>query len=569
MIILQKSFLSGMDLLSDDSQVADDGYVWLVNARTRYGYAQPNKKTVKLENAPVGLKQGIIALNNVLLLFVAGKAYYKIDGNDFWTQIQNFQLDPLVRQVYSQAIPASVFNFVRKLNVSIHVPVIALPDFKVAGTPAGVLVQDGINQPWLIEYDSVNQIFLARVTKNYNDWANVSIAANDREYVPIGLNMMFFNQALYIVAPDKKSCYRSITGRPLDFMVNVDPDGNKLPSELLGGAATVSFAMDFDDITCIQTIDIPDTFVYGTPTTTRLVTADYTTTIFSEPTYRESAIIKPGIVNQYSFSESLGDYVQISADGVKSFNAVKQLKFKGANDIFSKEISRLLHDERTNKQIKQRFCNIINFQNYLLCSLDTYWGNIVAVFDTLIDKWVALDITEAVRIKQYAIVETLTEDKLYGINETDEVFFIFGSTDNEVPYLRGKANVPQQTNIEHKTLYFRPMFNGGTIDGEAVLRVYTDDQENYSEYSRVPLNVQLGGVRFPVIPPVIPSTEQRIENPSFSITKGLTGKKLWFTFAWTNDSKLVEFMLSTSEQQADASLRQKEKTYETTYGTPD
>src|SRR6267142_72310 len=199
--ILQKSFQTGLNLLTADTNIAQDGYVWAINARNRYGYLEPRKMDELIAGAPT--------------------------------------------------------------------------DFKVSGTPQCIVVQDGINQPQLITYDTENQLFTSRVSKNYNDWQNTSTNANDREYVPIGRQMMMFNQTLCMKSIDGKSMFRSVTGRPLDFMVNVDIFGNKQPSESVGGASSVAQAFDFDEITCLQVIDIPDCFVWGTRRTTRIVQADY------------------------------------------------------------------------------------------------------------------------------------------------------------------------------------------------------------------------------------------------------------------------------------------------------
>jgi len=565
MIALQKSFSSGLNQIVDDSQIDENGYVWLVNGRNRFGPIEPTKKHIEIENAPSGIKQGIIAVGNILVIFVAGRAYYQRDGDADWTMIPNFQMSTTEYQYWTQTIPASTFNFARRLDVgaNIHAPIIANVDFKLQGSPAGILVQDGINQPWLIEYDSTNQIFMARITKSFIEWNNQADDGSDREYVPIGKQMMFMNQTLFIVSKDYKVVYRSITGRPLDFMINVDVNGNKAPTESIGGAFSLSFAFDFDDITCIQALDIPDSFVYATEHNTRIITADYTRTLFGEPTFRETAKIRSGIVNQYSFSDSLGDYVHIDFDGVKSFNAVQQLKFKGSNSIFSLQLSKLLHNVRTGKPIKQQYCSVINYNNYLLFNLDTTWDNLTAVYDTLKQQWVGLDITEAARVKQFAIVHTTTEQILYCITKLNKVFKMYSSEISEVAELRVKGFVVQETDVEHKSQYLRLMFDGGTYDGEVVLREFVDQQESYGAYTRLPLKAKVGSIKYPIIPPVIPGTEQRTENPSFSLTTGLTGKKIAFIVSWTNNSLLIEFKLSTSEMQDQASQRQKENTYTT------
>jgi len=359
-------------------------------------------------------------------------------------------------------------------------------------------------------------------------------------------------------------------------MMNVDVNGNKAASETMGGAATTSYAMDFDDITCIREIDVPDSFVYGTKHNVRIVTADYTQTIFGEPLFRVAATIKgSGIVNQYCFTESLNDFVFISLDSAKSFNAVQQLKFKGNSSIFSKQLQSLLQNPTTKQQIKQVNCSCINFQDYVLFNIDTLWGNIVAVYDTLLDKFVSLDITEAVRIKKYCIIETELEVRLYCITQHNDMFQLYGdTTQTEVAELRVRGFTSQTTKVEHKSAHLRPFFTGGTFDGKVYVTEYVDEQlsvdaqsnTNYVDYRyQQDLKSSYAGIPFPVIPPVMPNNKQRIDLPGFPITNGLNGKKLSFVLQWTNDASLVELQLQTSEQSGQTSMKQKDLTNKQSY----
>lgn len=575
---IQQSFASGIDLINADSHIAEDGYAWLVNARQRLGFIEPNKKNLEITDIPPGVKQALASVGNIMIAFVAGRAYYKEEDSALpWQQIPNFLMDENANIFYTENVPASTLDFVRKLDtgLNIHAPIIATTDFKVAGTPAAVVVQDGTNQPWIIEYDSTNQIFLSRVTKNFNQWQNKSISANDREYVPIGKQMMYKDGILHIASPDRKKVYRSVTGRALDFMINVDQDGNKAATETLGGAATTSYAMDFDEVTCLSEIDVPDSFIYATAHTVRIITADYTNTIWGEPTFRVSAIIKnSGIVNHFSISEALNDYVFIASDGIKSFNAVQQLKFKGNSSIFSKQLQSLLQNPSTKKPVKQLNCSCIGFLNYVLFNIDSLWGNIVAVYDVLLEKWVSLDITKANRIKQFQIIETELETRVYCITNHDEMFELYGDVDNfEVPQLRVKGFVSPNTMTEHKSAFIRPFFNGGSFDGKCYITEYVDDQlsvdpsvEAETDYRyQQDLKASLGGVGFPVIPPVFPNNIQCVDLPGFPITRGLVGKKLSFVLQWTNDAKLVELQITTTEQTGQTSAKQKDLTNQLAY----
>lgn len=577
MIYLQKSFNAGQDLISSESQISEDAYAWLINGRTRFGRVEPTNKHTPVTGFPDGNVQGTIAVGNVQFIFSSGLAYYRIDGSDSWVQLPLFAMSGSVDRIWSIAVEASTKNFVRKLNPtgSVSSDILETVEFRVSGTPAGIVVQDGVTQPWLIEWDDVNNIFIARLTKKYSEWQFNSTDANSREYVPIGRQMMTLNSKLYIVSPDKKKIFQSISGRPLDFMVNIGPTGNKIASEASGGATSVSFAFDFDDITCIVPINTPDSFIYGTSRVTRIIQLDYDNKIFGEPTYRVGPKVNSGIVNQDSFIELVnGDFAFISADGVKSFNAVEQLNTRANGDIFSLQIGRLLTNHTTRKPIKQVRCSCVKFDNYALFNLDTYWGNLIAVYDMLKKLWVALDITDATKVKQFAVMETQTEDKLFCVNGYDEVFQMYSSTNTEVPEIRIRSMVSNETAKEQQSIKLVMFFQKGTFDGEVFVTEYVDDQLSYDPHLDVnPLHASdyrhrrtltgtLAGIPFPVIPPVLPNNKQRIDTVTIPLRGGLKGKALAFIMQWTNDSQLIEYQVTSSEDD-DVAQKQKNLVYTT------
>src|SRR5471030_1902208 len=118
MIIEQDSFITGIDLINPDTQVSTTGYVWLANGRSLYGYVNPINAPLLISNAPPGLKQGIIAVGNSVIAFVAGKAWYKLFNSTQWILVPNFALDATVANIYSLAVPASSRDYIRKLNAS-------------------------------------------------------------------------------------------------------------------------------------------------------------------------------------------------------------------------------------------------------------------------------------------------------------------------------------------------------------------------------------------------------------------------------------------------------------------
>lgn len=552
MIVEQNSFDAGINLLTSDMQISERGYRWLINARQRLGFIEANKKNVEQEDAPAGKKQGHIGVGNVHILFVAGSAYYKIDGDVGWIKIPGFTMDAIADRYYTCAVPASSFNFVRKNDgVSANNPIIVDVDFAINGLPAGIIVQDNVTQPHIIFYDSVYGTFIARPTKTYSEWT-----ITDHEYVPIGKQMIHKNGVTIIVARDGKSFYRSVTGRPLDFVVIVDTDGNKLPTEYNGGAARSGVAFDFDDITCLMDSNAQDVFILASARNIRLIAFDYTRTIFGEPRFNEAAIIEAGVVNQESLVEVLGDYAFVDFENIKSFNATMQIKNEGNNSIFSLQLASLLNG------VKQKEPCACVFNNYALFYVKTVWGNLIAVYDELHEKWVAFDLTVVDRIKQFAFVETVTATKLYAITHHDELFQMYSSDERELAQLMTRSIVPL-ADIQHKAQSLKPLFHGGNLEGEIALIEFVDDKE--SQRLTNELDDVSSGVAYPVRPPIIPSTASSMDENAFVLKDGLLGKKLSYIIQWQTNARLHGFTLRTSEVQRDAPLKQQAKTIKNTY----
>lgn len=543
----QTTFNGGMNQLFVDTAIADNEYYLLINARQRFGEIIPVRQSELQTGLPDGNYQGGISVGNVALVFISGLAYYQLDGSVHWQPIANFSMDAIVDRIWAIAVPKSTQNYVRLRGASINQPVILNTDFNVAGTPAGVLVQDGISQAWLIEFDATSQIFVARVTKTFDEWANLSEAANDREYVPIGKQMFFLNQKLYCVAPDNKSIYQSVTGRPLDFMLNVLEDGNKLGSEAVGGASTVSFAFDSEEITCVKVANTPDSFLYATRRHVRLVQLDYTNTIFGEPTYRQAAIIEAGVTNQESLIDILGDATFVDNDGIKSFNAVETLMVEGRNSVFSLQIAALLANRL------QEETAAISYDNYALFYCRTSLGQAIAVYDTLNEKWVGLDITRVTGIKQFFIVATGLVSRLYAVC-TDGIYLMYTANAREVAQLHTKSLLSDNLRLEHKGQSLQPVFRGCTTTGTLSAIEYVDEQRSATESRTMSESVM--AMAWPLQFPFIFSSKPNMINNNLVFSDGYAGKKISYVITWDTDAALRGLHIITSDHDGDAASRQ-------------
>jgi hypothetical protein len=545
----QKAFDGCINQLSNDTELADNEYRLLINGRQRHGRIQPVKKSTIVTGLPAGNHQALISVGNTLVAFVAGLAYYRVHGTTVWIQISGFAMDATARRLWTIAVPKSSRDYVRYRDNSMNNPIIINTDFNVAGNPAGIVVQDGLNQPWLIQFNAVSQTFIARETKTYAQWANTSVTADDREYVPIGKQMFFLNEKLYVLAPDSKSIYQSVTGRPLDFMVNVDNAGNKLAAEAQGGASSVSFAFDSDDITIIKDVNITDTFIYGTAKTVRLITLDYNNTILGEPTYRRAQILDVGILNDQCLVDVLGDYCFTDNDGIKSFNAVQNYRVEGKNSIFSAQIDRLISPR---VQVTN-LAAAIGFDNYGLFYVNTRYGRGIAVYDTLRPGWVSLDITEIQEIKQFCVLANGAVNILYAVT-ADAIWEMYTSDSRETAQLHLKSLMPDNVTMEHKGHWVKPIFRGATMDGRVEVQEYVDEQYSTRELRDTTNSVM--AMKWPLIFPVGFNSLPNAYNNAVIVDKGLGGKKIAYVILWNTDAALHTVKVVTSEQEAVSALQQ-------------
>jgi len=286
----QVDFTGGMDLISPIENIGPTSYEKAFNIRARDEGLEAVKSYTK-DDAPKGKKQGIFAFENFILLFNSGTAWYKdiLSANPVWTKIQNFAMDTTVDYIYAEAVPVSKFNYERRLIDANRIDGtkldtnVSFTTLQINATSAGLVCQDGISQPWLVLADGT-----ARELQKYSDWSQ----SGQREYVPIMTKMKYHQDILFGLAPDGVTLYRSVSGRPLDFVVNIDISGNK------GGMAdTTSYNVGVNGVTALNALKTGELFV-GTKRTCHPIDLNFDKTIFAEPTFLNKKSFAAGIINQ-------------------------------------------------------------------------------------------------------------------------------------------------------------------------------------------------------------------------------------------------------------------------------
>lgn len=449
---IQADFRGGTNLFDEDIALGDNEYSYLFNLRNRTTALKPIKLPLEDTTAPTGKKQGIYAFDNYLLLFCAGRAYFKnVVTDSAWTQIENLSLDTSVDYIYTEAVPASTINFSRELIDPKQIsgtstnPVVNLTGIVINGSVSGLIVQDGISQPWIILPDAS-----ARKLQTYEEWTMAN-----REYVPIMKQMCFHNGILFGIDPNGTSILRSVSGRPLDFVVNVKQNGDK------GGKAdTVSHSVGFDPITFLGALNSGELIV-ATAKTCHPLELNYERTIFAEPTFRNPKPFSAGVVNQFSFVDIGGDYGFIDFDGMRSFNAVNQLTNEGRSSVFSARIQAALAQKQTN------LLAATSFDNFSFFALDTLFGNAIGVYDNIRQQWVGFDdynLDE--QFKMFAVANQGTQPFLYGITE-NKIYKLFAGTNYATSEVRLKALIANDPKNQIRLQEIYAVFTENTIAGQA------------------------------------------------------------------------------------------------------
>lgn len=218
--------------------------------------------------------------------------------------------------------------------------------------------------------------------------------------------------------------------------------------------------------------------------------------------------------------------------------------------------------------IKQTRPRAIVYDNYDIFSLDTLYGNLLAVYDNLLSKWVALDILTGLgAVKQFFTLETVTETRLYAITELNKLFELYQTRvdDPEAPQLYtrsfiaqqedGRINVTATQKGEKLDLYFQ----GGDEDSTVSILELVDGKK--SQRTVLDMTRNVASLQFPFIFPIIFSTSSTAKPTTFNLRQGKRGTKLAYVIQWGNNAELVAFSLQTSDELPPINKEQKEMIY--------
>jgi len=212
---IQRSFGGGMNLSVDDTRVPEDAYRLAFNVRNRHDALEAIKKSKVYDTDqffPVIANpgaytstdpkvQGIIFVDPYFFIFVDGVCLKKSKDAEalsvVWsttsthvkpvayatgvtTGTGTIRLSTTAEFVHTVVVPPSYDNFAAKSTSSDNPNVGAQSDYtkRIPPTVAGIVVQDGTNQPNLIEI-AADTTVTARQLMGYDQWQNYYVTINN------------------------------------------------------------------------------------------------------------------------------------------------------------------------------------------------------------------------------------------------------------------------------------------------------------------------------------------------------------------------------------------------------
>ena len=582
----QTSFIGGMNMLLDDTHIGTNQYRVGFNVRNRYDRLDLISSSVEDIRAPKGIKQEMVTFGNYEILFVAGKAFYKYYTDIAWRQIQGFAMSTTAPRYWTCPIPVAETNYYRIAATStvtnstaadkagqIRANVIAGAS---QGNLPGLVVQDNQNQPQFIFLDN-NNTPACRTIQQFSQWSitftdmtNTVVVPNgdQREYVPIGNAMAFVDGILYVASPDGNYIYRSVSGRPLDFVINVS---NLLatvsPYIQYGGgdATTTAYSVGVGPITCMRALSNGALFVAAGNANFSVAKnrTPNAPTIFGEYDFIRTFLFNANCLSDRVIFDSLGDTRFIDSTGVRSFNAVQQTQNEGRNLPFTATVQPAftIKDKVTGKQTNilqdTLYSAAMLANDYELYGVQTVFGPAIAIYDTINQCWTSFDIEQTgnKRVKIFCKIE-LSIQAYFAVTEDDRVYQLYFSNQFDTGTVRtigisanmlyaGQNIKLADPKYQIKPKAFRAILNNITQDCSLSVTPYINNRKSSIGVMTknityvAPPNPTIGVLSFD-------DTDTMLQNLFFSTPDCEQGWKCFVLFGWTSGS-ITQFSAELSD----------------------
>ena len=559
---LQTSFQGGMNLLADDTRLQSNEYRIGFNVRNRYDVLDQVKKGKLDKSLPSGIKQETITFGEYVVAFVAGSAYYRRYNDTGWRKIDGFSMLSTAPRYWTVQVPIATTNYVRVSTTdgTVTVPQNPLDPIdqlnilsgSFGGDVPGLLVQDNVNQPRFIYIDG-NGAIQCRVTQSYAEW-NVGynkttgdLYLDKREYVPIGNAMAWVDGVLYIASQDGNYINRSVSGRPLDFVINVKPDGTKG-----GDATTTNYSVGVGGISCLRPTGEGHLFVAAS-NANFIVQKNMTPnapTIFGEYTFIRKYLFEATCLGDRAIIDSMGDTRFVDLNGIRSFNAILQLQNEGRNSPFTAKIAAAF------KEITQDIGAAILFDNYEFYALNTIYGPVIAVYDTITNSWCGFDTeqTGGSKIKQFAKID-LGIQTLYAITEDDNLYELYASNEYSTSTMISLGVTSRITEDavqklgknEIKPSELRCVVNRITQDSSMTAALFVDNRQSQGGFVKKDITYRTPPIPYTGTTP-IPDVNDQLTNLYWMLSSSEQVWKVAYYFQWTGGCSLTQFSAVVKNQ---------------------
>lgn len=440
MTIVKTDFSGGMSCLVDITKTEENAFRYGINTRIRKLSIEPAFRHVKL-NSPQGIHQCAFSNNNSLMLSVAGQLYrVKLDTDVCVPTGGSGVIDATVNRVYHQAVPAPTNWLVNSTFT---------PDVK--DVEECVVLQDGTNRPTLVFSD-----FSHRAAKAFAQWTYEA-----PEYVPIGTFMALSGNKLFVVNGGK--IYQSVSGRYLDFLLNIDNDGNPV-----GDADTTNLAVTAGNLTALWPAQGGGLLAFNRSNGYTLQPVYELPTIFGEPQYIPGDLFPVGAVNDLALTFVNGETLVIAPAGIMQFNQIiQQQRASNNNPYGAKVIDYLVRPLSTTASCVA--------DDYTFIAVETIFGPAVLVHDNIVNAFAGFDLTAGM-VKEFATIEDAGLTRVFYITESGlyEIPLHSGTKSTAAVLIgeiaTGRADL--QVRVMDVHLGFSRILQGGEIGSE----VYVDKQ---------------------------------------------------------------------------------------------
>jgi len=280
-------FNGGLNTLADAAKLAPGEYALLVNGRTRRNVIDPTFAHLKITLPAQGNIQGLCGVGEQLFVMIAGVLYYANVGDDDINlrQVPNWTpMSATAEEVWMEPVPATS-NLLKRVASSPETVSTSF-DGSIARFRECIVVQDGLNTPRAV-FPNLGWTSLG----SYSTWT-----FDNPVYVPVGRQMAYSNGKLYVVSQDGKTIYHSVSGRPTDFVIAIDNNGNKA-----GDVDVTSIGVSYTELTALKASEsgqLIATTLYGT----WLLTPSDAITYWGEPYITPIEQFPVGATNQNAFA---------------------------------------------------------------------------------------------------------------------------------------------------------------------------------------------------------------------------------------------------------------------------